>query len=183
MMTLNLTFADALVSLLVGILGTAIWVMMARAVPRWYERSLSWWASRSMNAAIRRMKALQLEMGQIKDFEANPAAHHARLIYDSIQILSMYALTAIAAVVCTAITVVTWSSVILKQMHTEVGVPSFILRVLIFVGVGIMLASHWRAIWLKNRLWNSSHLTARKAEIEAEFRRLQKKVEKHLSEK
>lgn len=86
-MTLNMTVADALVSILLGVVGTGLWIWIARVAPKAYGRLKAWWALLSVKNATRRVKVLQQEQLLVDQFKNDPANYSAEMTTMSLSVV------------------------------------------------------------------------------------------------
>jgi len=74
MPTISITWADALISLFIGIVGSVIATFFVLRVPRRIARLSTFWAERSKKAAQARVSRLDKKISTIEVYEVNPSA-------------------------------------------------------------------------------------------------------------
>lgn len=180
-MTLNMSAADAIVAVLLGIVGSALWVWLARFIPQAYETFLAWLATTSMNAAMRRMKKLQLEQGILHHFKENPSDYHAHMIVlqSYIQFIGISLLFCLFVFLGAAI--LRGQIDVLEALGGDLSKYTFTKSTLF-----VVLLSFWSAIAAlcaglmigQARLRRLHNIDARSRAIQIEFLSLKKKVER-----
>jgi hypothetical protein len=176
-MTVSLTWADIILTLLLGVFGSLLAALIYSRAPRWFDAWLTAWAARSKKSAQKRAKWITAQLDQIERFQKNPS----ELIADIGARIGSMISAAMLVVMTVSITGLSLLFSLLIPMRRALDLSytapdkAGVLKILAFVATGILLPCVFQVAWHKYTLAINRDLEKRKAQLQQQLALLKKR--------
>jgi hypothetical protein len=160
-MNITMTWGDVVLSLAVGVVGSLVAAYLFVRLPRFWNACAQWLARRSQKSALRRMKKLRAELGQVKRFRSDPTKYYGWM-FDRLSHVQTSFSMGLAQLVLAAL-----------ALGGAVSTKSYPLFILGIVMGGAGMAALIQGNYLRNGLGDLRDLDRREAELRREIAELQ----------
>jgi hypothetical protein len=187
-MTVSLTWADIILTLLLGVFGSLLAALIYSRAPRWLDAALTAWAARSKKSARKRAIWIVVELDRIERFRKNPS----ELVADTGARIGSMVSAAMLLIMAGQLGVLLDVVVLMIPVRHSID-PSFEvpllkernLAIMSLAMLGIIFAFVLRLMWDKYHLEINRDLVKRKARLQEQLASLTKRLgvpEAHLQE-